>query len=136
MLPFSDDNMSLIQSPQANIEEVLLREEMFQHQRSRINWLTYGDKNSAFFHATVTQRRQRNQLIKLQTTNGEWLESDEAINGHLRDYFQTLYQALPNRDLSEALEVVHTTVNADMNRALTRSMTDDEIKAATFQLGA
>lgn len=33
---------------------VLLCEEMYRHQRSRINWLNCGDKNTSFFHATIT----------------------------------------------------------------------------------
>lgn len=38
--------------------------------------------------------------------------------------------------MSDTLEVVHTAITEDMNRALTRSVTDDEINAATFKLGA
>lgn len=43
----------------AEIETLMLREEMFLHQRSRVNWLSFGD--TAFFHASINQRRQKNQ---------------------------------------------------------------------------
>ncbi|KAF7154196.1 hypothetical protein RHSIM_Rhsim01G0175200 [Rhododendron simsii] len=33
------------------------QESMFWHQRSRVNWLKVGDKNTRFFHLTTIQRR-------------------------------------------------------------------------------
>lgn len=57
---FSPASFDLEKEYTREIETLLLREEMRLHQRSRINWLSYGDKNSAFFHACINQRRQRN----------------------------------------------------------------------------
>lgn len=53
------------------IELIMLREEMALHQRSKINWLSYGDKNSTFFHATINQRRQCNQIVMLKANSGD-----------------------------------------------------------------
>ncbi|KAI8573991.1 hypothetical protein RHMOL_Rhmol01G0318700 [Rhododendron molle] len=44
---------------------------MYQHQRSRVRWLRYGDNNTSFLDATVIQRRQRNQLVKIRDDRGE-----------------------------------------------------------------
>ncbi|KAG5563119.1 hypothetical protein RHGRI_005763 [Rhododendron griersonianum] len=87
------------------VEILLLREEMMLHQRSRINWLSYGDRNSAFFHASINQRRQRNQLVNLRTSRGEWIESEEGINGLIKDFFLGLFSHSGQRDFSEALSV-------------------------------
>lgn len=108
---------------------------MYQHQRSRVNWLKYGDRNSSFFHATVIQRRQRNQLTKLKTEAGIVLEAEEEINEHLVTYFQTLFQAAAERDFTEVLSSVTMEVSDEMNVNLTKSVTDAEIKATAFQLG-
>lgn len=51
--PLSDDNSELQNHIQSQLEELLAREEMYLHQRSRVRWLNYGDKNSSFFHATL-----------------------------------------------------------------------------------
>ncbi|KAG5521761.1 hypothetical protein RHGRI_034099 [Rhododendron griersonianum] len=85
------------------MEVLLLREEMALHQRSRINWLLYGDKNSAFFHATINQRRQRNQVIKLKSSMGDWIEDDEGINELIKDFFSNLFTYSGRRDFSETL---------------------------------
>lgn len=67
LLPFSQENFL----KEKEIEIILLREEMALHQRSRVNWLSYSDKNSAFFHATINQRRQRNQILMLKSDRGD-----------------------------------------------------------------
>ncbi|CAL5418630.1 unnamed protein product [Camellia sinensis] len=95
----------------------------------------YGDKNTTFFHATVIQRRQRNQMVKLKTEFGEWCDMDEAINNQLFSYFQKLFKALEARDMTEALSVVDCEVTEAMNADLTKPLTDAEIKLAAFQLG-
>lgn len=53
-LPYYDATDTQLRSFKEKFKMVLLREEMYRHQRSRINWLNCGDKNTSFFHATVT----------------------------------------------------------------------------------
>ncbi|XP_058180015.1 uncharacterized protein LOC131298548 [Rhododendron vialii] len=118
------------------VEILLLREEMMLHQRSRINWLSYGDRNSAFFHASINQRRQRNQMVKLRTSRGEWIESEEGINGIIKDFFSGLFSHSGQRDFSEALSVVNSCITEDMNARLIKEVTEEEIKLAAFQLGS
>ena len=42
------------------LDELLLKQEIYWHQRSRIPWLKYGDENTKFFHSKATQRRRKN----------------------------------------------------------------------------
>lgn len=73
--PVSEHNLSLRSQIKSDLELLLAREEMFLHQRWRVRWLNYGDKNSSFFHASMVQRRQRNQIIQLQSEDGTWLNT-------------------------------------------------------------
>ncbi|CAL5339198.1 unnamed protein product [Camellia sinensis] len=134
--PPTAENMAKQSQLKVEIDCVLLREEMFLHQRSRIRWLNFGDKNSAFFHSTVTQRRQQNQLVKLQTEEGRWLTTDEEIDEHLLHYFSEFYTAGPRGDMEAALQVLDPVISPEANEALTRVVSDSEIKAAAFQLGS
>ncbi|KAE9456633.1 hypothetical protein C3L33_11509, partial [Rhododendron williamsianum] len=101
--PFSADSFKEERDIIKEMEMLLLREEMALHQRSRINWLLYGDKNSAFFHATINQRRQRNQVIRLKSSMGDWIEDDEGINELIQEFFSNLFTHFGRRDFSEVL---------------------------------
>jgi len=52
------------------MDELLQKQEIFWAQRSRINWLKHGDKNTKFFHAKATQRRNKNHIRVIQNADG------------------------------------------------------------------
>ncbi|KAG5532409.1 hypothetical protein RHGRI_026893 [Rhododendron griersonianum] len=105
--PFSQDNLTREREIVKEIEILLLREEMAFHQRARVNWLSYGDKNSAFFHACMNQRRQRNQLLMLKAAGGNWVEDEDGINDLIYDYFSGLFESSGAWDFSEVLATVN-----------------------------
>ncbi|KAG5524157.1 hypothetical protein RHGRI_030977 [Rhododendron griersonianum] len=134
--PFSNEGFKQEQEIKKELELTLLREEMYQHQRSRLNWKKFGDKNTAFFHAVVTQRRQRNQLLQIKDRNGSWIKEERGINMHLYRFFSDLFKSSGPRDFSSVLDKVECTVTCEMNRNLTKETTNVEIKEAAFQLGS
>lgn len=49
--------------------QVLLKaEKKFYRQRSRVKWADVGDRNTAFYHRTVSQHTTRNQIHFLKDT--------------------------------------------------------------------
>ncbi|KAH7853442.1 hypothetical protein Vadar_002449 [Vaccinium darrowii] len=133
---FSEENFIQERALKEELEITLLREEMYQHQRSRLNWIMYGDKNTSFFHATVIQRRQRNQLSKIKDSEGNWISEENEINEHLYDYFSSLFKSSGSRNFDSVLQKVDCCITDEMNRGLTRMVTEEEVKEATFQLGS
>jgi hypothetical protein len=64
-------------APRAKIREVtdmmnetLYIEEMLWLQRSRIDWLREGDRNTKFFHHKAVWRARRNKITKFRDDNG------------------------------------------------------------------
>lgn len=53
------------------LEEWLSREEMLWRQRSRVEWLREGDRNSKFFHAKASERRKTNIIQRLISEGAE-----------------------------------------------------------------
>lgn len=68
--------------------------------------------------------------------NGIWLTSDADIDYHLFSYFSTIFKSDQARDLDSPLSVVGLLVTENMNRMLTKPVTNSEIKVAAFQLGS
>ncbi|KAG5541025.1 hypothetical protein RHGRI_021047 [Rhododendron griersonianum] len=109
--PFLQENLIREREIVKEIEVLLLREEMALHQRARVNWLSFGDKNSAFFHACMNQRRQRNQLLMLKTGGGNWVEDEDGINDLIYDYFSGLFESSGARDFSKVLATVNNSIS-------------------------
>lgn len=68
----------------------LLMLEVYWHQRSRVKWTMFGDKNSKFFHAMAVTCKRRNTIKTLQLANGEWTSEEKVI----RDAFVSHYRAI------------------------------------------
>lgn len=74
-------------------EEVLTQEEILWHQKSRVQWLQAGDRNTQFFHLSTLIRRRRNKVEAIQNEVGEWITDQLALKNLFVDYFQKLYAA-------------------------------------------
>lgn len=44
--------------------------ELFWEQRTSVNWLRVGDKNTAFYHKFTSQRKRINRIRELQRDDG------------------------------------------------------------------
>ncbi|KAL4632856.1 hypothetical protein ACB092_04G081400 [Castanea dentata] len=74
------ENAEEIQGLRKEINEMLVKEIMCS-QRSRAFWIKWGDRNTKFFHATASQRRQRNRIGSIQNASEEWQENQEVVEG-------------------------------------------------------
>jgi hypothetical protein len=56
----TSENVKKQQEIARDIEKLLEQEELHWAQRSRVNWLQHGDKNTAYFHNFANARKQKN----------------------------------------------------------------------------
>ncbi|RYR68791.1 hypothetical protein Ahy_A03g015257 [Arachis hypogaea] len=70
-----------IENAKQRIRELWGQEEKYWAQRARVKWLKWGDRNTAFFHASTIQRRDRNRIDRLRDAKGRWVWGDNWIHG-------------------------------------------------------
>nr|VDC90345.1 unnamed protein product [Brassica oleracea] len=75
-------------SERDKLNVLLTAEEKYYRQRSRVRWADVGDRNTPFYHKTVSQHASRNHIHYLKDSNDHLLFSTDAIKAHAADYFQ------------------------------------------------
>jgi hypothetical protein len=117
------------------IENLLEQEEILWAQRSRINWLQFGDRNTNYFHNFANARRQRNQIKKLKDDQGNWLEGTAYLNPMISDYFSGLFSTEVYDTDPSILEKVIPRVTTQMNEALQAPFSAEDVRKALFSIG-
>ena len=77
----------------AKLSEVLAREEIMVHQRSRISWLKEGDRNTEFFQAKASARTRTNRIKVLKYETGREFSDQDNLKRLAREFYQNLFAA-------------------------------------------
>ena len=64
-------------------------EEQFYYQKSRVQWLGLGDRNSRFFHKVTQSRNARNTIRRIVTADGRILTSPMDIKAEAASHFES-----------------------------------------------
>jgi hypothetical protein len=118
------------------LEDRKRQEEILWKQKSRVQWLKEGERNTRFFHRTVIQRRHSNKITHLISEAGETITSHADMENTLIDYFQNLLSE-PLQDRREAIHKitrhVPSLVTQEQNSMLLRPITIEEVDEALQQ---
>jgi hypothetical protein len=111
------------------------QEDIKWRQRSKTDWLQFGDKNSKFFHACANQRRRSNQIHSILDEQGLLRETQEDIGAAFTNYFNNLFATDGMEHMEEGLIAVEERVTGAMNETLLQPFNELEIRTALFQMG-
>ncbi|WCJ23872.1 hypothetical protein M5689_005873 [Euphorbia peplus] len=75
------------------LNAVLLQEEILWYQKSRVNWILFGDKNTKFFHSSTLIRRRRNKIEGLQGDDGVWVWDSMQLMEMAHNFYINLFSA-------------------------------------------
>jgi hypothetical protein len=84
----------------------LRQEEETWRQKSRINWLAAGDRNTKFFHAYATSRKQNNTIWEIRKEDGTVITSNQDLQLEVVEYFQNIYKAQSNLCITDQLALL------------------------------
>lgn len=117
------------------LQTILKQEELYWWQKSKLAWITQGERNTRFFHITTIMRRRRNSTLRLKNLQGDWVDRSDALGNLVCDFYKNLYVAESNTNMGD-FEILFPTLTESERYALNREVNDGEIYNAMFQLGA
>jgi ribonuclease HI len=114
--------------------ELYYREEVMWRQRSRVQWLAAGDKNTKFFHQRACMRRRKNLIKSLTKLDGTITNDPLEMQALAKEFYHELFTSQGVNGMDAVLEHVPQKVTANMNESLTAPYTEEEVKVALFQM--
>lgn len=120
----------LIETINAELRQAYQAEEQFWHQRSRIQWLKQGDRNTGFFHAATRARRTINTIPVLEDEHGGVVYEEHEIARVISTYFTQIFTSNDNNSFTQIHGLLTRKVTPEMNSMLTAIPSDSEIKEA------
>lgn len=104
-------------------------------QRSRVEWLREGVRNTSFFHARVSRRQKANKIASLRWADGSKCEVQIEIKGMVQNFYENLFTSETCTSVDAVLDAIPSKVSSNMNEDLCKRYTHEEIGAALFQMG-
>jgi hypothetical protein len=114
--------------------ELSFREEVMWRQRSRVQWLNEGDKNTRFFHQKASNRKKKNCISRLVRGDGSICDTPHDLEQHTKEFYEDLFSSEEVIGIEEVLSHVPCKVTSEMNVALNAQYTAKEVKDALFQM--
>lgn len=88
---FSRGLIKLEEKLQKELDNVLHQEEMLWFQKSRMEAIRDGDRNTKIFHLSTVIRRKRNRIDMLKNNEGTWVSKVEDVKNMVVDYWKELF---------------------------------------------
>lgn len=109
-------------------------EEAFWRQRSRIQWLNGGDRNSSFFHAVTRGRRACNKFSIIENEAGQAFYEEDHIVQAFTLFYQHLFTSRNTESAAVVEEAIVPSITPAMNETLIRIPDKEEVQAAVFAI--
>ncbi|KAL4284236.1 hypothetical protein GQ457_16G014030 [Hibiscus cannabinus] len=110
------------------LRNLLREQEVYWAQRSRIQWLKFGDKNTRFFHSRASARRKKkNHILGLYNSSNTWEEGSDFVLRIASAYFIKLFTSSFSRVDPMILDSIQPTITPSMNMNLTKPFTAKEV---------
>jgi hypothetical protein len=100
-----EEKVLIIEKEQRKL--LLMRhEEETWRQKSILNWLASGDRNTKFFHAYANSRKHINTIWEISKEDGTMISSNKGLQREVIVFFQNIFMAQPNLSISDQLAIL------------------------------
>ncbi|XP_022030437.1 uncharacterized protein LOC110931348 [Helianthus annuus] len=116
-------------------QEALLDEERFLKQKSKVDWLSAGDMNSAFFHSALKNKIHYSRIDVIQDTSGNEFEND-LVHKAFVEHYEKFLGCKGTTSLSPSPDLFTKTLEMGVATHMVRPVTPDEVRQAIFSIGS
>ncbi|GKC63003.1 hypothetical protein Tco_1095601 [Tanacetum coccineum] len=103
------------------------------HNQAKIEWLNDGDKNSKFFHAVLKGRNHKDKIDMVCDEHGERFKGCNVAKQFVK-HFQSFIRAAHQVETSPLNSLKVTKVTMEDASYMVRTVKDDEVKDALFDI--
>ena len=131
----SHQEIELKNQSNEKIARLLREEEIKYYQRSKADFILMGDSNTRYFQLVANGRHRKKCIHSLQQDEGR-IEGQEELKTYITKYYKSLFGAPDegNITLDETRTDDIPQVTAEENNILTAPFSEEEVRAAVFQM--
>ncbi|GLU14822.1 hypothetical protein SLE2022_313690 [Rubroshorea leprosula] len=129
----SDRLKHLVRELLHEYQQVLYEEELLWFQKSRVDWIASGDRNTSFYHLSTVIRRNKNKIGALKK-DGVWISNTAILSAHIQNFFIELFSSRDTSALREDLVSFQPIIPTWEHHQLTQPATLEEIRVALFSM--
>lgn len=118
-------------------ESLCKQEEIFWRQKSRVQWLREGERNTRFFHRFTITNRSNNRISLMKDTRGKLLNTHEDIEAMLDQHFRSIAEEIIIKRAHSIKDLTRYTpklVIREDNFSLSRPVTKKEVSEVTKEM--
>lgn len=104
------------------------------HQRSRNLWIIDGDHSTAFYQQKASNRKDKNSIIGICDSLGQWQEDDHVTETIILEYFENIFRSNGLVDILQLVDAVQPMITEEINSSLTQTFTAEEVHKALKQM--
>ncbi|XP_022030707.1 uncharacterized protein LOC110931630 [Helianthus annuus] len=116
------------------LQEASLDEERFLKQKSKVDWLSAGDMNSAFFHSSLKIRNHVSRIEVIKDSAGNLFEGDNVYKPFVQHY-ENFFGSQGDISLTPAPDLFSKVLAPQVATHMIRQVTAEEVKKAMFSIG-
>ncbi|GKA07339.1 RNA-directed DNA polymerase, eukaryota, reverse transcriptase zinc-binding domain protein, partial [Tanacetum coccineum] len=97
--------------------EALKDEEHLLYQKAKIKWLSYGDRNNAYFHKVIKSRMHKSRINCVRDSKGTLYNRDDVVVQFVKHFQDFLGNVVDVKDYIEDAEIKEAMFQIDGNKA-------------------
>ncbi|OMP14345.1 Endonuclease/exonuclease/phosphatase, partial [Corchorus olitorius] len=118
---------------------LLEQEQMDWMQKSRVNWIIHGERNTKFYHTITKKRRIGNRITQVEKTSGVVTEDPKEVEDTFLQAFKECFGEEEVKNEEQIMTYLQDIEIPKLNNGhldkLNEPFTEEEIRVAAFQLG-